>query len=276
MPSPRSIGVIAALAGAPAPAFPQDLPPAIAISYGERVSNFLTPDDATFQDSSRYKAYVFTGRAGDSVTIQLVSADFNANLLLTDSADAVLAADDNSGGDCNAHLVRRLPADGRYVVYANAAAPGERGEFQLMLEAGAHPPQGTAACRGWVGHVGVLEVGTTARDSLEAGGRLLPDSSPFAIWLLPDPGSEAFTVDVSSQAFDAAAILVRGITEVLAVDDDGAGGCDARIAHEPTDRRPRRVVVVSRGPRRSGAYTVSVTAGIRPTVTQPPCGAGGG
>ena len=58
--------------------------PFLPISYGETLSGFLTAADDSLADGSLYKMFLFSGEAGDSITISVNSLDFNAHLLFAD------------------------------------------------------------------------------------------------------------------------------------------------------------------------------------------------
>jgi hypothetical protein len=245
------------------------------IRFGETVSGYVTSDDFTLQDNSRYERFGFMGDAGDEVTLLLTSADFNANMLLSDSSDAILANNDNGGGECNAHINATLPETGFYIVYVNTTLPGEVGQFQLTLMRGTHPPQSETGCMGFVDHAGILGIGDTVAGALAADDRLLSDSSYFQVWLLDNPASVPFTVDMETSAFDGVMLLIRGLREVVTLDDDGAGGCNPRLTNMPQDQHPYRLVVFSRGKMRVGDYTLRATEGVSPLVDQPACHMGG-
>ncbi len=89
---------IGAIVGLATPVVAQEEPGYQEIGYGETVSDFLTADDFLFEDGTSYKIYLFDGGAGDTVTIQLLSADFNAQLIVVDSSYNPLADDRDSGG----------------------------------------------------------------------------------------------------------------------------------------------------------------------------------
>lgn len=270
------LGLIAILVGADRVAAQDTTAALTPIRYGDGVRGALPLDARRLPDQSRFTAFALDGRAGDSVTVWLVSQDFNANLLLMDAAGSVLASDDNGAGDCNARLFAVLPADAQYVIVANAVEPGEFGTFELNVTDGSPAAPTQESCHGYVGLAGVVPVGDSAGGALGDSARALPSGLQFEVWQIENPRGEAFTVDVVSSAFDAAAILVRGLREVVGSDDDGAGGCNARIAYAPDDQRPYRIVVVSRDAGRGGAYHVRVQRGNYPTLTAPPCATGGG
>jgi hypothetical protein len=53
----------------------------IPIRFGQAVNGKLTLTDQTFADGSRYKMYAFAGNRGDTISLELTSDDFDANLV---------------------------------------------------------------------------------------------------------------------------------------------------------------------------------------------------
>ncbi len=106
------------------------------IEFGRSTTGRLTPDAPRFADGSHYRPFPFTGRAGDTVTAELESVDFDANLILTDGHGNRLAANDDGGEHCNSRLTYVLPRDGSYRLYVNSSATAELGAFHLALRRG--------------------------------------------------------------------------------------------------------------------------------------------
>ncbi len=262
-----------ALVGLATPMVAQEEPGFQRIGYGETVSDFLTADDPIFEsDGTSYKIYVFEGGAGDTVTIHLLSTDFNAQLIVVDSSYNPLADDRDSGGNCNAYITTILPDSGFYVVYVNAAGPGELGQYQFTVQFGEQPTDSDTPCRGLtvIGHQGMVWVGGAVEGSLDEQSYAFRNEY-FDVWLLPQTGGAVFTIDVVTEDFDPALILFRGLAEQVGSDDDGGGGCNARVVHTPANLRPYRIVVVSRGESKPGNYILRVSAGSKPLLTEPPC-----
>lgn len=257
--------------GAAAPIVAQVSETTESIGYGETISNSLTQDDAKLSDNTYYKAYVFLGAAGDTITVHLSSPDFNAQLIVSDSADTVIGSDDNSGGSCNSYVTAVLPHGGRYAIFANTAGVGELGRFQLTLQQGVQPPGGGTPCRGFLDHRGTIWIGGAVEGTLGEGSAIIGKNEYFDIWLLPQTEGQTFTADLVSDDFDAVLMLYRGFTELVTLNDDGAGGCNSRVVYAPPDMRPYRLIVRSRGERQGGSYILRVAPGAEPILTAPPC-----
>jgi len=85
-------------------------------------------------DGSLYQEYTFEGRAGQSVTINLASSDFDTYLALVDPNDKVIGEnDDASQSDPNSVLSIALPRTGTYRVIVNSYDKGGRGRYLLTV-----------------------------------------------------------------------------------------------------------------------------------------------
>ncbi len=140
----RTLAVLVVLAAALAlPARAQQQ-----IPIGTSVTGQLLLSDPVMADQTHYKMFTFMGTAGQSVQIDLMSADFDAYLYLKDQNGQTLAHDDDSGGGHNSRIVQTLPYTGVYQVYANTLSRGETGSFTLQLRAAsAQVAQRGRACR---------------------------------------------------------------------------------------------------------------------------------
>ncbi len=249
---------------------PDDATPAI--EYGETVNDVLTTRSDTLSDGSYYKQYVLAGTAGDVVTISLSTEDFNANLLVFDAMDNVLASDDNGGEGCNAHLTTALTTTGWYFIVANAVTPNEIGRFELTVRSGEHPPGRTEPCRGFTDPQGVLAVGDTVRGAIESEDALIPgDSTHYQVWVLAPAVGQTMSVDLVSSEFDSTLFLVRGLSEVVMANDDGGGGCNARLVFTPDEERPYRLITRAVPAGAIGSFRLTVTEGAKPVMQQSTC-----
>ena len=258
-----------ALAAPAAPASSQ-----IPIRVGQTLTGRLAQTDQAFSDGSRYKLYAFVGNKGDTVAVDLGSDDFDANLLVADASGNSLARNDDSGEKCNARLTFVPPATGNFRIYANSSAQAELGEYKLTLARGAARAAADTVCRGFGRVAGLIEVGRTVTGTLSSEDPEFPsDSTYFERWVLPVRANQAFTVDLQSDDFDAYLLLTRGRGEKIIENDDGGGGCNARLVYTAQDDHPLRVVVntASRPRRQTGRFTLKVTEGESTTETKGNC-----
>ena len=242
------------------------------LRIGQSVTGRLTLADRQLADSSRYRLYTFDARLGDTVSADMLSDDLDANLIVADAAANPLARNDDGGGGCNAHLSFVVPAAGSYDLFANSSSPGELGEFTISLVQGVTAAARDTTCRGFGRVKGVIQVGQTLKGQLTAGDPLLrTDSSYYQRWVLPLEVGRTVTVDLVSDDFDSYLLVTRGRGRKLVENDDGGGGCNARVVYTATDDHPVRLVVNSAGKRQTGRFTLGVTDGARPVEPKGIC-----
>lgn len=244
------------------------------ITPGRTLTGRLTLADPQFRDGARYRRYDFTAAPGDTVSFGLASDDFDAYIIVTDRFGNPLTHDDDSGGDCNAALtygVRRATAT-PFRVYATSSARAELGEYRLTMTRGARRAARDSTCRGLGQVQGLILPGETVSGTLTADDPEMPDdSSYFHRWVLPLAPGQTVTVDLTSDAFDAYLLLTRGRGDKVAEDDDGGGGCNARIVYTAVDEHPLRIIVNTVKGRVTGAYTLQVTNGKLPVALGRDC-----
>lgn len=243
------------------------------ITRGEAVVTFLTPSDDSLPDGSFYKGFVFTAESGQWITLSLVSLDFDAALLLTDSLGEISQvgwSDDDSGGECNAHLTTRIPVSGSYKILATSKHPGEVGEFQLSLAHGEREPASTQRCAGFFDLQGTLSPGDSAVGELGLQPYQDMGSDFHHVWALAVPSGQTVTVDLISDDFDARLTLYRGFRTPLDSDDDGAGKCNARVVLTGGDH-PQRIVITAGDDAGRGKYLLRMLNGALPIVERSQC-----
>lgn len=85
-------------------------------------------------DGSLYQAYPFDGRAGQEITINLASSDFDTYLILLDpSGEKIGENDDISRSNTNSQLNVTLPRSGTYRVIVNTYDAGGQGQYILKV-----------------------------------------------------------------------------------------------------------------------------------------------
>lgn len=103
------------------------------IERGQTMSGQLAPNDPKLSDGSVYQAWTYIGHAGESITVDVMSSDFDAYAIVQDGNGTKLAADDDSGGGTNARITYTLPYTGAYRIIANTYRQGSYGTFSLSV-----------------------------------------------------------------------------------------------------------------------------------------------
>lgn len=98
------------------------------IEYSQRVEGELT-------DAALTQEYVFTGTAGDSVSIFMGSEDFDTYLFLYDANGSEIAFNDDGGGNLDSLIGPfMLPETGEYTIQANSFSRSATGSYFLTLD----------------------------------------------------------------------------------------------------------------------------------------------
>ena len=188
------------------------------------------------------KMYLVKMSAKKKYRIEMTAHDqkqLDAFVIVQDLEGNVLAADDNSGGGRNARLVFSPPQEGTYKVFA-AAVKGE-GKFTLRLTE-EKPVQ----------EMTVPRAGLKITDTLQPS-----DPKTYLVKL---SGMKHYRMEMTAQDQQQlhAFLIVQDLQDqVLAVDDKGGGGPNARLVFSPLKDGTYKVIAIAT--KGEGKYTLSVT-----------------
>lgn len=129
------------------------------LALGAAVDGRLGRRDAQLGSGEYYDTIVFSGRAGQGITLTMESSNFDTYLMLRGPGDLSIDNDDADG--TNSRIETTLPVDGEYSVLATSYAPGETGRYSIRLE------EGTTVQQNATGRVYAVLAGIT--DYTDAG-----------------------------------------------------------------------------------------------------------
>lgn len=111
------------------------------IAVGQSVSGQITSSDEQWVDSTYIERWTVNGQAGQTVTIDLMSTDFDAYMMVKGpGVPSDHDADDDSGGKCNARLVVTFTDNAPYEIDVNTQGRKfATGAFVLSVTSGAKP-----------------------------------------------------------------------------------------------------------------------------------------
>jgi hypothetical protein len=152
MRTPGFASILLAAAAFPlaSQAAPADSSPAARlIAIGRSAVGTLGKGDALSVDSTYVQSWTLHGDAGQTITIDLLSAEFDAYVMLRGPGIRGTRDywDDDSGGACNARLTVTFPQTGDYEIIVNTAGKLETGAFTLTVGAGSKPKSLTRCSR---------------------------------------------------------------------------------------------------------------------------------
>ncbi|MFO7892565.1 MAG: PPC domain-containing protein [Longimicrobiales bacterium] len=238
------------------------------LAAGQEVEGELTERDY-LAGGRRVQAWAIDGREGEALQIDMVSDVLDPYLYLAGPGLEELS-DDDGGEGTNSRLCVEFPASGSYRVVASSFG-GDVGSYRIRTE-------DRATCE--TSLVGGSEV--TDLSELGTDGRALPwdgeatgslsatdpasFGSPVQAWAIDGRAGETLTIDLASTDFDAYLTVLGPGLDSWVTNDDGAGGCNSRVAVTfPEDGTYRAVVSSVSGT--TGAFTLaSYTA---PPAPQP-------
>ncbi|MEM6519862.1 MAG: AAA-like domain-containing protein, partial [Cyanobacteria bacterium P01_C01_bin.70] len=94
-------------------------------------SAILNEEDLTEVSARRGDIYFIEGEADDELLVNMRSNEFDAYLILENSAGNVIARDDDGGGGLNSQLKFTLPASGTYKIIATGFSELDQGSYDL-------------------------------------------------------------------------------------------------------------------------------------------------
>ena len=98
------------------------------------VTGRLDKNSQTLGDGTYFNAHTFDGIADTAISLEMMSNDFDAALILIQPGGKVLASYDGGGEGNNVKFILRLPVTGKYHIYATSSNFGE-GQYRLILRA---------------------------------------------------------------------------------------------------------------------------------------------
>ncbi|MDQ3133216.1 MAG: PPC domain-containing protein, partial [Acidobacteriota bacterium] len=226
------------------------------ISLGQTVNASLSATDCRRVPEDRYfDAYTFTVSDGQRVAISMSSASFDTYLALFDANDNLVADnDDIAANDTNSRITQPLPG-GTYLIFASSFEPLRTGNYSLTLAAGTdgactRPPSVEI-------FTGRPVQGTLSTSDCQEEGFHYDTYTFFA------SVGQQVAINLSGD-FDAYLLLVGPNGEVLAEDDNGGGGTNARIPQGTgfgylPFTGTYAIIVSSSQPEITGNYSISFT-----------------
>ncbi|MGF1566504.1 MAG: trypsin-like peptidase domain-containing protein [Nodosilinea sp.] len=191
-------------------------PPAPIAVNNAIVEGQLDDTSNILPDGSYYNPYIFTGTAGQAITIEMISQDIDPYLiLLSPDRDDFYIQDDDSGGNFNARLSIQLPYTGDYIILANAFAQGESGGYQLRLSDQGGGDSGVSQMAPSSGNYLLQQQG-----SLGVGNPTLSDGSYFQEFTFQGRAGQTVVLRLESSSFDTYLLLLDDGQNLIGENDD--------------------------------------------------------
>jgi S1-C subfamily serine protease len=240
------------------------------IALGQTVSGRLASGDFRRPDGSYADAYVYTGRAGEQITMTLRSSDFDAWAVVDDPNGPMREHDDDSGGNLDAELTVTLPHAGQFLIVANSVAEGATGAYTLSLRGGGGGRPGNGGNdNGGVTSTGdefnvrsatPIRSGQTVTGQLTRSDTRRADGSYADSYLYTGRAGEQLTVTLRAVGFNAW-VVVDEPTGPFREHGGSTGGNTARLT--VTLPRDGQYIILANSvdANATGSYTMSVEGG---------------
>jgi hypothetical protein len=223
------------------------------ISFNQNINEVLDSSDCV-DNNFYYDVYTFQAVAGQQIAVSYISAAFDTVLLIADQNDQIISSDDNGGGGTNSRVPSSgfvtLPKTGTYQIVAATQTAGSLGAYSISLTGG-------SICERTAITFGQTIQTTMSSECVEPAGFY------DQYYSFTGTAGQKIAVSMNSTTFDSYLFLKDINGNVLAVDNNGGGGLNARIpAGQAFFTLPFTgtylIVTTSSNPAATGPYSVTL------------------
>jgi hypothetical protein len=224
------------------------------VTVGRPASDSLTSRDPVRRTvRAPYHVWQLEGRRRDRLTVDLVSSDFDAYLIVRDPDGFTLGSDDDSGGELNARLHLILARDGTYRIIATSVADSARGRYTLSVSGWETPPAAAP------GQSAAIAPGETRSGVLEPGDELSADGPYQDRWTFEASPGARLRVELRSEDMDAYLTVLGPDGALIGSDDDGLGDRNSLVSFRAPAAGRYTILASSFGDElRAGAYRLTL------------------
>ena len=254
------------------------------LQVGTEVAGALSEQDAQWSDGTPIQAWALRLERGQGATVDLLSDDFDAFLLVGGPGMTDLLVDDDGAGACDSRVQFVAESAGIYHVGVNSVQ-GSVGNFRLRVTMNPGPLT-EGPCGGGDDPSNFTDEQVTWLRALPTGGRTFSvdtevpgslgaidsvswDGSYVQAWTLTMRRPGSVYVDLISDDFDAFLFVFRDDRGAPLFDDDGAGSCHSRVAMEEVPAGDYLVIANSVGPDAIGRFRLRASADPLPPIDDP-------
>lgn len=231
------------------------------LEVGQSIVGRLEPGDLNRSYGQWVDRYLLPLAAGDEVSVELRSADFDANLYVVFPDQGGEESDDLSESSTDARVLFRAPVTGDYEVFATSYRRGETGRYQLEVAAatiggaGSEPPSDARSRPRYP------DAEASQSAVLEASARRMSDGSYYDAYTLRAEAGQEWTVELRSDAFDTHLELRGDEGLSLSNDDATTRTTDSLLTFKTGQAEVLTIYVTSHVPEATGAYELRVYRG---------------
>jgi len=234
------------------------------LEIGDEVAGTLSASDYIGLNDSYLEAWALDGKAGEKVSIDLISDDFDSYLYVVGPGLSELLRDDDSGGACHARLDFTFLESGTYHVVASSSGSRQAGTYLLRV-ARDPAPRASISCGGIDGMTltnlsahGQLRVDEPVFGVLTGSEASIENDRPVQTWNLRGEAGDRLTISLASDDYDSYLYFFGpGMAETM-VNDDGGAGLNSEITVTLTESGNYTVGAAALSSGSTGSYTLTV------------------
>ena len=206
------------------------------LEIGDEVRGALSASDYVGVNESYLEAWALKGRPRQTVSIDLVSDDFDSYLYVVGPGLGETLRDDNGGGACHSRLDFTFLERGVFHVVASSSSSRQTGTYQLRVSE--EPGPRVAMSCGGIDGLALSALPTAGRElrrgepgvgRLSGGEASIDNDRPVQAWALEGLAGETAVIRLESDDYDAYLYLFGpGLTETMS-NDDGGGGLHSQL-----------------------------------------------
>jgi len=230
------------------------------LSVTDRLTEDETEDRGVLKGKSA-KSHTIQLAAGEKVQIDLMSKDFDCYLYLTDSKGKVLDQNDDGGEGLNSRITFTSPARGTYKLIATSFAKNATGRYRMTVRTLEAPKAAIVfdprnEGKDMRDDDGVLSVSDSlTRKDIEEGAFNGKAAKYHEVRLR---AGERVRIDLMSKDFDSYLIVTDRNGRLLAQDDDGGEGLNARLFFTAPTAGRYKLIATTFGEGMVGRYRMTV------------------
>jgi hypothetical protein len=237
------------------------------VTATKNVNGTLARGDETLEDGEYVDTYTYRWEAGQRVTIELTSKDFDGYLVLAPPKGDQIDNDDADEDDSERSVIETdLTVSGEYEVMVTSYEKGETGAYTLRVAASA--PRRTVA------RPANLPIGKTLDEELEQDDQLIDDRYVDSYTFNAKAG-ERITIEMSADELDTFLTLIPPDGAEIENDDAGSDTNRSAISLTLRETGQYRVLATSYDSRETGPYRLTLRReGTRARDPEPPARSG--
>jgi agmatine/peptidylarginine deiminase len=225
------------------------------LNVGGEVNAVLGDEDPRDHEGRRVKAWALEGRAGETVTVDVATDEFDAEVLIAGPGLAApLHNDDASEDTRNARVSFTFPATGPYKVIVRSFRENMAGAFTVRVASGDRRTQTTLAGVPVEGRT--LVPGATATGELQSS-MTLEGVGPVQAWGLSACQGRTIRIDLESDEFDPYLVVLGPEFNEPLANDDSEGTLNSRLEFECNDATTYKIVVATAVDSQTGRFRLS-------------------